>query len=99
MQTNAYISGREAMRQKPWAIILLALLLGACGGTAASEQPAAAPTQAAAISTPAPTVQPEPTEDLFRAEPTAPIDLPPTSTPAQAASAATAAPPEAIEST
>jgi LPXTG-site transpeptidase (sortase) family protein len=87
------------MRQKPWTIILLALLLGACGGTSASEQPTAAPTQAAAISTPASTQQPAPTEALFRAEPTAPLDLPPTSTPAQATSEATAVPTEALATT
>jgi len=86
-------------------IIMLALLLGACGGTSASEQPAAVPTQSASTSASAPTAEAPsaaptadaqaaaPTEELFRAEPTA---LLPTATPAQAAAVATAAPTEVI---
>jgi len=52
------------MRQQRWIIILIALLLSACGGAAVPEQPATAPTQApdativpAATSAPAPTAQ------------------------------------------
>ena len=90
------------MRHHPWTVILLALLLSACGGIVAPEQPASAPTQAASTSAPAPTTEaatPVPTDELFRAEPTAPIVLAPAGTPTQAASAATAAPTEAIAAT
>ena len=99
------------MRQHSWAIVLLALVLSACGSTAAPEQPASAPAQAASTSAPAPTaaaatIAPteasqasEPTAELFRAEPTAPTILLPTGTPAQAASAATAVPTEVIAAT
>jgi len=89
------------MRQQPWIIILIALLLSACGGAAAPEQPATAPTQAPAAPTvPAATSVPTPTEaaataptaELFRAEPTSPIVIPPTDTPTQNEPAATAAP-------
>ena len=92
------------MRQHPWAIMLLALLLGACGGAQPTEQPASAPTQAVATSAPAPTRElpttaptdasqaVAPTEELFRAEPTAPITQLPTDTATPAAAAATAAP-------
>ncbi len=97
------------MRQRYWIIILIALILSACGGTP-PEQPAAAPTQAASTSALAPTTeaataapteasQPAPTEELFRAEPTAPSVLPPTGTPAQASQVATAAPTEATAPT
>jgi LPXTG-site transpeptidase (sortase) family protein len=99
------------MRQQPGTIILLALLLSACGGAQPPEQPASAPTVAVPTSVPAPTTvatPPAPTEagqaaaptaELFRAEPTAPITLQPTSTPAPAASAATAMPTEVIAAT
>jgi sortase (surface protein transpeptidase) len=83
------------MPQHRWTIILIALLLSACGAAQPSEQPAAAPTQLAAPTQPAatsaPTAAPAPTEaqptaaptaELFRAEPTAPVVLPPTATPA-----------------
>ncbi len=98
------------MRHPRWIIILIALLLSACGGAAAPEQPATAPTTApAATSVPAPTAEavatapPEavstaPTAELFRAEPTSSIALP-TSTPAQELSTATAAPTEEIAAT
>jgi len=100
------------MRQRQsWTIILLTLLLSACGGAQLPEQPATAPTQAISTSVPAPTAEAAstaptavgqaaaPTDELFRAEPTAPIELQPTSTPAQAASVATAAPTELIAPT
>jgi LPXTG-site transpeptidase (sortase) family protein len=99
------------MRQQRWIIIPIALLLSACGGAPPPEQPAIVPTQAASTSAPAPTTEPAstapteagqaaaPTAELFRAEPTAPIELPPTGTPAQAASVATAAPTEVIAPT
>ncbi len=99
------------MRQQRWIIILVALLLSACGGAAAPEQPATAPTQApAATNAPAATAEAAatapteaastaPTAELFRAEPTAPLVLQPTGTPAQAALAATAAPTEVIAPT
>ncbi len=89
------------MRQHLRIIILLGLLLSACGG-APPEQPATAPAQAASTSAPAPTPEAAsaaPTAELFRAEPTAPIELSPTSTSAQAASVATAAPTEGIAPT
>jgi LPXTG-site transpeptidase (sortase) family protein len=41
------------MRQQRWIIIMIALLLSACGGAAGSEQPATAPTLAPATSVPA----------------------------------------------
>jgi sortase (surface protein transpeptidase) len=97
------------MRKHGWTFILLALLLSACGGAQPTEQPAAAPTQAAATSAPVPTAQvattapteaiqaAAPTEELFRAEPTAPVNLSTTATPAQAA--ATAAPTAVIAPT
>ena len=99
------------MRQHSWAIVLLALMLSACGATAIPEQPASAPTQAASTGTLAPTAEAAttapteagqasaPTAELFRAEPTAPIVLSPTSTPAQSASAATAVPTNVIAAT
>jgi sortase (surface protein transpeptidase) len=78
-----------------WMIILIALLLSACGAAQPPDQPAAAPTQPAATSAiptpaaptdaPAPTAaEPTaaPTAELFRAEPTSPVVLPPTATPA-----------------
>jgi sortase family protein len=87
------------MRQYGWIIVMLALLLSACGGSQPAEQPAAAPTLApAATSAPtpisdvaptaapdagqasAPTVDAAPTAELFRADPTAPLVLPPTGT-------------------
>jgi sortase (surface protein transpeptidase) len=99
------------MRQHGWIIVLLALLLSACGGV---QQPAVAPIQAAAPATsaPAPTSQPapaaptlapqaaaptsstEPTAELFRADPTAPQVLPPTSTAAPATAVSQPAPTE-----
>jgi sortase (surface protein transpeptidase) len=89
-------------------MILIALLLSACGA-AAPEQPATAPTTApaatsvpAATSAPAPTAEAAataPTAELFRAEPTSPIALLPTSTPAQDLPTATAAPTEEIAAT
>ena len=45
------------MRQHSWAIVLLALMLSACGATAIPEQPASAPTQAASTGTLAPTAE------------------------------------------
>jgi len=99
------------MRQHSWAIVLLALMLSACGATAIPEQPASAPTQAASTSTLAPSAEAAttapteagqasaPTAELFRAEPTAPIVLSPTGTPAQATLAATAVPTEVIAAT
>jgi sortase (surface protein transpeptidase) len=85
------------MPQHRWTIILIALLLSACGAAQPSEQPAAAPTQPAAtaptaVPTAAPTAAPPteaptvaPTAELFRADPTAPVVLPPTTAPTQAA--------------
>jgi sortase (surface protein transpeptidase) len=99
------------MRQHPWAIVLLALLLSACGGAQPTEQPASAPTEAASTSAPATTTEvattvpteaaqaTAPTAELFRAEPTAPIMPSPTGTPAPAAAVATAAPTEVIAAT
>ena len=90
------------MRNHGWIFILLALLLGACGGAQPAEQPAAAPTQAAATSAPVATAEiatsapteaiqaAAPTEELFRAEPTAPVGVAATSTPMQATAAPTA---------
>ena len=92
------------MRQPRWIIILIALLLSACGGAATSEQPvtaptlapaatiratsAAAPTADAAATAPTEAASTAPTAEVFRAEPTAPITLLPTGTPAQDAPAA-----------
>jgi sortase (surface protein transpeptidase) len=89
------------MPQHRWTIILIALLLSACGAAQPPEQPAAAPTQPAAPTSAAatsgiptqggvPTAAPAPTEaqptaELFRAEPTAPVVLPPTTAPTQTA--------------
>jgi hypothetical protein len=99
------------MRHHPWAIVLLALLLGACGGAQPTEQPATAPTAAPATSAPVPTAEvatavpteapqaAEPTAELFRAEPTAQVAIQSTSTPAPAASAATALPTEVAAAT
>ena len=107
------------MRQQRWTIILIALLLSACGGAAAPEQPATAPTPAPADTTvpatsaaaptaaaaataataPAEAASTAPTAELFRAEPTSPIVLLPTGTPAQDVLTATAAPTEQIAAT
>jgi hypothetical protein len=105
---------RETMRYSRWSIILIALLLSACGG-AAPEQPASVPTQAAAptsvavTSAPAPTAiaastptdvaSTEPTAELFRAEPTSPVAQQSTDTPAQDVPTATVVPTEAIAAT
>jgi sortase (surface protein transpeptidase) len=78
------------MSQYRLIIVLLALLLSACGAAQQPEQPAtatnapAAPTQPAAATALAPTEAAQaaaPTAELFRADPTAPPTLPPTSTP------------------
>jgi LPXTG-site transpeptidase (sortase) family protein len=92
------------MRQYSWAVILLALLVSACGAAQPTEQPSTAPTAAStsapaptAVATAAPTEAPQaaaPTAELFRAEPTAQSATQPTETPAQAAAAATAVPTE-----
>jgi len=99
------------MRQHPWAIVLLALLLSACGGAQPTEQPASVPTAADSASAPAPTAEAAttvpteaaqaaaPTAELFRAEPTSPIAQQPTDTSAQDAPTATIVPTEAIAAT
>jgi hypothetical protein len=103
------------MRQRGWIIVLLGLLLSACGG---AQQPAAAPTQGAALtSAPAPTLVPAtaaptdapeaaaptsntaPTDELFRADPTAPQVLPPTGTAAPATAVSQPAPTEPAQPT
>jgi hypothetical protein len=62
---------REEMRQQRWIIILIALLLSACGGAAAPEQPATAPTLAPAATTaPATTSAPAPTAAAAATAPT-----------------------------
>ncbi|HJZ49417.1 MAG TPA: class F sortase [Roseiflexaceae bacterium] len=82
------------MRQHGWIIVLLAVVLSACGGSQQAEQPTGAPTPAAATNPPAPTAEAvptasaaagqtaAPTDEVFRAEPTAPLVLEPTGTPA-----------------
>ncbi|HEU5102076.1 MAG TPA: class F sortase [Roseiflexaceae bacterium] len=85
------------MPKHRWTIIIAALLLSACGAAPPSEQPAVAPTQLAAPTQPAataaPTAAPAPTDvqptaaptaELFRAEPTAPVVVPPTAEPTEA---------------
>jgi LPXTG-site transpeptidase (sortase) family protein len=76
------------MRQHRWTIIIIALLLSACGATQQAEQPAAPATSL-------PTAPAAPTDDLFRAEPTAPLILPPSATSGAAQQAATSAPTDA----
>jgi LPXTG-site transpeptidase (sortase) family protein len=91
------------MRQHRWIICVIALLLGACGAqpeqpaaaptaAAVTAAPTSAPTAAPATSAPQPTAAATasaaaPTEEVFRAEPTAQLILPPTGTPAQATAA------------
>ena len=58
------------MRYPRWPIILIALLLSACGGVATPEQPATAPTQAAAPTTVAVTSAPAPTATAAASAPT-----------------------------
>ncbi|MEO7909861.1 MAG: class F sortase [Roseiflexaceae bacterium] len=100
------------MRQPRWIIILIALLLSACGGTAAPEQPATAPTLVVAATTVPATSVPAPTAEAAATAPTETASTAPTaelfraepttqivlptSTPAQAA---TAVPTEAIAAT
>jgi sortase (surface protein transpeptidase) len=97
------------MRQQGWIILLLGLLLSACGG---GQQPATAPTSppaptsvpatAAPTDVPqatAPTSDTAPTSELFRAEPTAPQVLPPTGTVAAATAVSQPAPTELAEPT
>jgi LPXTG-site transpeptidase (sortase) family protein len=84
------------MRQHRWTIIIIALLLSACGATQQAEQPAGPATSLPTVPTAAPNALPAtPTDDLFRAEPTAPLILPPSATSNAAQQAATSAPTDA----
>jgi LPXTG-site transpeptidase (sortase) family protein len=98
------------MRHHCWTIILVTLLLSACGGAPQAEQPTAAALSApTAASAPAegPTTEAQaiattggeaPTAELFRAEPTAPLILPPTATSAASAKPAATSAPAAVDS-